>query len=73
MNLSELSDKIMPVFVPIIALVSDFVVAYSTYFIIATPEIPWLWVFPLFLICIPVLFIFNRGAIEFIKGWFKKK
>ena len=73
MNLSELSDKVMPILVPIFSLVGDLVVAYSTYFILATPEIPWLWIFPLFLICIPVLFIFNKGAVEFIKEWFKKK
>ena len=67
-------DFLIPYVVPFMVLIADFIVAYSAYFIIVTPEIPWLWVLPLFFITLPILYFFNKGAIDCIKEvWLKKK
>ena len=67
-------EGIIPYVVPIFTLIADLVVAYSAYFIIVTPEIPWLWVIPMFAITIPVLYFFNKGSIDCIKEvWLKKR
>lgn len=67
-------DGITPYVVPIFTLIADLVVAYSIYFIIVTPEIPWLWVIPVVLVTFPVLYFFNKGSIDCIKEvWLKKK
>jgi hypothetical protein len=74
--LGKLFDKLeflTPYLAPIFALIADLIVAYSVYFIIATPEISWLWVFPLLFITVPVLYFFNKGSIDCIKEvWLKK-
>lgn len=67
-------DGITPYVVPIFTLIADLVVAYSIYFIIVTPEIPWLWVMPVMLVTFPVLYFFNKSSIDCIKEvWLKKK
>ena len=75
--LGKLFDKLewlIPYVVPFFTLIADLVVIYSVYFIIVTPEIPWLWIFPLLLITVPVLYFFNKGSIDCIKEvWLKKK
>ena len=74
--LGRLFDKLdpyLPYFLPFFALVGDFITIYSVYFMIVTPEIPWLWIFPTLMICVPVMFFFNRAAISFIKDWWKKR
>lgn len=67
-------DKITPYVLPFFTLIADLAVAYGIYFIIITPQIPWLWVIPVALITLPVLYFFNKGSIDCIREvWFKKK
>ena len=68
----RLQDILIPILVPLFALIGDAVVIISIiYFIIHS--FAWYWIAVLILITGPILYIFNKGGFYFIKELFKKK
>lgn len=57
---------------PFFTLIAYCIVIYTIYFILATPEITWLWILPLLLITVPVLYFFTIGSLDVIKEWKKQ-
>ena len=70
----KMEDILIPIFVPIFALIGDAAVIYTIYYF-SSVGMPyaWLWTILLLGITVPILYIFNRGAIEFIKNGFRRK
>lgn len=71
--LEEKLEPIKPYVIAVFDLIGDFVVIYTIYFILTTPAIPWLWIFPVLLITVPVLYFFHLPVIDGIKKWLKKR
>lgn len=73
MDLSKLKENFKLFMILLSSFVGDFAVIYSIIFIIKTEDISWLWIFPVLLITVPVLYFFNRESISIIKYWFTKE
>ena len=70
----KMEDILIPIFVPIFALIGDAAVIYTIYYFFSVGmPYAWLWTILLLGITVPILYIFNRGAIEFIKNGFRRK
>lgn len=70
----KMESKLMPILVPLFTLICDAVVIYTVYYFFAVSmPYAWLWTVLLLAITVPILYFFNKGSIEFIKNWFKKK
>ena len=66
-------DKIVVYIMPLLTLIGDFVAIYASVYVILDPLIPWIWVFPILAVSIPVLYFFNKGSYEMINDEIKKK
>lgn len=67
------SDRLMPILVPILSLIGDVAVLYTIYYFFSVGmPYAWLWSVLVLAITVPILYIFNKASIDFIKNGFRK-
>ena len=66
-------SKLVPFIVLIFSLIGDVAVLYTIYYFFSVGmPYAWLWTVLVLAITVPILYIFNKASIDFIKNGFRK-